>query len=62
MPTEQIFTYAAVPASYLKKEPLTLSDFTYFSQAWSLWHSSQEPGHTKFRFEVSKFQLDKSVI
>jgi hypothetical protein len=51
-----------VPASYLKKEPLTLSDFTYFSQAWSLWHSSQEPGHTKFRFEVSKFQLDKSVI
>jgi hypothetical protein len=50
----QIFICAAVSAPNLRKGPLTVLDFIYFSQTWQLWHSSQEPSHSKFSLQDSK--------
>jgi hypothetical protein len=57
---EQIFICGAVSEPYLRKNPLTLSDFTCFVR--ELLHSSQEPYHSKLRFQDSKFHFDNFMV
>lgn len=49
----------AASESYVRKGPLTLTDFTCFTQSWRLWHSSQEPENRKFHLQDSKFRVGK---
>jgi len=53
---------SGISANYARKVPLTLSDFTCFSQSWQLLLSSQDPDCCKFRWRDSKFRFGKSMI
>ena len=50
-----------VTAPYVRKDFLN-SRISPVSSSRELWHSSQEPGHSKFRLQDSKFHVDKLMI
>ena len=43
-----------------RKDLLTLSDVTCFTQSWQLWHSPQKPDQSQFRLWYSNFHANNS--